>query len=218
MKKILIAFLFILGAMGAAAESRLSLDKIFSSVKNSSFATSTMTKELLNFAIQEGYNVFDLLNEAGLYLKARNLRITIMGNELREAAKSIRVGDTRVDTLFPINKLVYLSVGAKNGTDNEIEIRLTSEHSGYLELGDFFIEKVYGFQEIHEKKLENAFGIRVKSGMMSFDLDKVERVPDPNNAGSQNYIAIYLKMFPKAKRWLIEAVRLYSKQELITHP
>lgn len=217
MKKLWVLILLTcLGSM-ADAEVKLNLDKIFAGTKSSTFATAAMTRDLLLYAAQQGYNVFDLLDETGLYLKARALRLTILGDDLRTAAKTIRLGDKRVDTLFPIGKLISLTVGAKNGTDNELEVRLTGEHSGFLELGDFFLDRIYGFRLVGEKKLEGAYGIRVKSGMMNWDLEKIERVPDPNGAGSQNYIAIHLALFPKAKRWLIEPVRPYSPQEMDEH-
>lgn len=192
----------------------LNLPTIFSQVTKSSFVSPAVAKNLLLFAAQKGYNVFDLMNETGLYLKARQLRLSIWGSDLREAAKTIRLGDTRVDTLIPLQKLVSISLGAKDGTDNELEVILSDEHSGFLELGDFYIQKRYGFRELGEKRLDAAYGIRVKSGWMTFDLDKIERVPDPNNAGSLNYIAIHLKLFPRPKKWLIEPVRLYTPQEL----
>lgn len=179
------------------------LDEIFTSTIHSGFISEPTIKKLLTYGIQKKYNIFDLLNETGNYLKARRLRISLWGSDLRKAAQGIDLGDDRAKTLVPLEKIVSMSWGSDGGTGNELEVFLSEEHSGFLELGDFYIQKDYGFRVLGDKKFEQAFGIRVKSGMMGFDLENIERVPDPNNAGSENYIAIFLKMFPKPKRWLI---------------
>ncbi|NNM67433.1 MAG: hypothetical protein HKM06_05435 [Spirochaetales bacterium] len=163
--------------------------------------------KLLEWSADHTANVFDLMDEAGLYLSNRGVRLTVWGNDLRAAvAGRFKLGDARVDALFPLASLISLTLGARNGHEGEVEVFLTQPHSGFLELGDFSLAQHYGFRSLGPKSLTGAFGVHVKEGWLKFDLDQVDRVPDPTGHGSPNFIAIHLKFFPRPKQWLIEPI------------
>ena len=163
--------------------------------------------KLLEWSAAHSANVFDLMDEAGLYLSNQGVRLTVWGNDLRAAvAGHFKLGDARVDALFPLSSLISLTLGARNGHEGEVEVFLTAPHSGFLELGDFALSQHYGFKSLGPKSLTGAFGVRVKEGWLTFDLDQVDRVPDPTGHGSPNFIAIHLKFFPRPKQWLIEPI------------
>ncbi|NNM55137.1 MAG: hypothetical protein HKM05_10520, partial [Spirochaetales bacterium] len=62
--------------------------------------------QLLAWAAAKGANVFDLLDEAGLYLKGQGLRLTVRGDDLRaEAEGKYDLGGPRVDALFTLATL-----------------------------------------------------------------------------------------------------------------
>ncbi len=163
--------------------------------------------QLLAWAAAKGKNVFDLLDEAGLYLERQGLRLTVRGDDLRaEAEGRYDLGGPRVDALFPLATLDHLTLGAAQGQP-AVEVFLTQPHSGFLELGNFSLKSHYGFRSLGPKSLDGAFGVKVREGWWTFDLAYVARVPDPTGKGSQNFIAIHLKDFPKPKQWWIAPIK-----------
>jgi hypothetical protein len=165
--------------------------------------------KLLEWSAAHTANVFDLMDEAGLYLSNQGIRLTVWGNDLRAAvAGHFRLGDSRVDALFPLSSLISLTLGARNGHEGEVEVFLTKPHSGFLEIGNFALAQHYGFKRLGPKSLTGAFGVRVKEGWLTFDLDRIDRVPDPTGLGRANFIAIHLKFFPRPKQWLIDPITL----------
>ena len=163
--------------------------------------------QLLSWAAANGANVFDLLDEAGLYLQSQGLRLTVTGDALRaEAEGKYDLGGPRVDALFPLATLDRLTLGAASGQP-AVEVFLTQPHSGFLELGNFALKTHYGFWSLGPKSLDGAFGVTVREGWWMFDLAYVARVPDPTGKGSPNFIAIHLKDFPKPKQWWIAPIK-----------
>jgi hypothetical protein len=207
MKGLVPVFLLV-AALGTAAAPDARFDPVFGKpVANTWVLPQPQVHALLDLASRQGWNLFDLLDEAGLYLKDRGWRVSVTGDALRAETASFRLGDNRVDTLLPLAVLQEFSVGARLETDAEVDVRLTKAVSGFLELGDFALETRYGFRTIGDKVLEGAFGITVKNGWLTWKLVRIARVPDPRGEGSQNFIAIHLDSLFRPKRWLIDAVR-----------
>jgi hypothetical protein len=161
---------------------------------------------LLTLAVRNSWNVFDLLDETGLYLKAAGKRALLAGDDLRAAAVPFFLGGRRVDTLFPLALVDSVSVGARLGADADIEIKLTQTFSAFLELGDFDLKTTYGFRDVADRVLDSAYGVTVRNGLLRWTLQKVARVPDPTGKGSPNFIAIHLDNFFRPKRWKIEPI------------
>lgn len=166
----------------------------------------------LDVARAKGYNLFQLLCEAGVEFKGRGLRVAVSGDDLRAAAATVRLGDHRVDALLPVAKVVVVEVGASRGGSPEIDIRLTEAAAGFLELGDFSLKERYGFRTAGPKSLSGGFGAKVKNGPFDFDLSRIEIIPSPLGDGNPNFIAIHLALFPRPKRWHIDPVRLHSEK------
>jgi len=162
--------------------------------------------QLLTVAVKKSWNVFDLLDEAGLYLKASGKRALLAGEDLRTAAAPFALGGKRVDTLLPLPLVESVSVGARLDSNADIAIQLSKPFSAFLELGDFDLQTAYGFRDVAGKELGSAYGVTVRNGPFHWTLQKVARVPDPTGKGSPNFIAIHLDNFFQPKRWKIDPI------------
>lgn len=162
--------------------------------------------KLLTVAMKKNWNVFDLLDEAGLYLKAAGKRVLLAGEDLRAAAVPFVLGGKRVDTLFPLPLVESVSVGSRLDDEADIAIQLSRPFSAFLELGDFDLQTAYGFRNVADKELDSAYGVTVRNGPFHWTLQKVVRVPDPTGKGSPNFIAIHLDNFFQPKRWKIDPI------------
>lgn len=165
---------------------------------------------LLALAAGRGWNLFDLLNEAGLSLQGRGLRVEVAGADLRAATRTYRMGDVRTDTLLPLAKLRRLTLGAAGPAEAAVVVELTETHSAFLELGDFALATRYGFQALGPRVLDAAFGVTVKVGLLNLPLQAIRRVPDPTGHQDPNFIAIEVQNFFRPKRWHIDPVRTLS--------
>jgi hypothetical protein len=204
--KVLAALLFLLTGSGLFSQAGLSDVLAGLPQGKATRLTQAQIGRLLTVAAQNAWNVFDLLDETGLYLKAAGKRAVLSGDDLRAAAKPFALGGRRVDTLFPLALVDSLAVGARLDTDAEIAIQLSRPFSAFLELGDFDLQTAYGFHEVGDRELGSAYGVTVKNGLLHWTLQKVARVPDPTGKGSPNFIAIHLDNFFKPKRWKIEPI------------
>lgn len=182
--------------------------------------TQNQTEALLKTAASRGWNAFDLLNELTADLQTRKIRVEIDGSILRKAGETWRIGDHRVFALLPIMKVLRINLGFTTDTLKlpALEIFLKEPHSDFLELGDFSLQTYYGFRKNLVKSLEDAFGVQVKNGPLSFDLDKILRVPDPTGGVNPNFIAIHIKFFFRPKQWHIDPIRLWAPGEDHNNP
>lgn len=202
-------FLFITSGLFAVSDGRF--DPIFGNlVQGTRTLTAVQVHALLDLAARESWNLFDLLDEVTLYLKPRGLRAEVPGPLLRAETSFFDLGDNRVDTLVPLGVLTGFAVGARNGTDADIEVHLSRAVSGFLELGDFVLDTKYGFRDAGDHVLAGAFGVTVKNGLFTWTLQKIARVPDPTGGASPNFVAIHLNNFFRPKRWLIDPVKRLS--------
>lgn len=165
-------------------------------------------EELLGIGAANGWNIFDLLNEGIPYLTARRKRIRILGPDLRQAARNFRLGDSRVDAVLPLPKIVEIQIGFPvRSEDGAADVRLAEPHSQFLELGEFTLQTRYGFRQIRGRSLADAYGITVRNGLLSFQMSHIERVPDPTGGDNPNFIAIHLHFFFRPKRWHIDPIQ-----------
>lgn len=170
--------------------------------------TLAQIEQLLDIGVQNGWNVFDLLNEGIPYLVSQKKRIKLLGTDLRSAAKIYRLGDSRVDAVLPLPKIVEIQIGYPvNSQSGAADIVLSEPHSQFLELGEFTLQTRYGFRQVRGRSLANAYGISVRNGLFSFDMSHIERVPDPTGGNNPNFIAIHLNLFFRPKRWHIDPIR-----------
>lgn len=170
--------------------------------------SSQQAEILLDLAANRGWNVFDLLNEGIPFLVRSQKRLRITGEDLRQAARRFRLGDSRVDAVLPLPKIEEIQIGlpTREG-EGQAEVILNQPHRQFLELGEFTLETRYGFRRVVGKSLAEAFGISVRNGPFSFAMSHIERVPDPTGGNSPNFIAIHLHLFFRPKRWHIDPVR-----------
>ncbi len=171
----------------------------------------SQVEQLLEIGAQKRWNVFDLLNEGIPYLIARQKRVRVLGADLRSAAKIYKLGDTRVDAVLPLPKIVEIQIGYPlNAQSGAADIVLSEPHTQFLELGEFSLQTRYGFRQVRGRSLADAYGIAVRNGLFSFEMSHIERVPDPTGGNNPNFIAIHLHLFFRPKRWHIDPIRKIS--------
>jgi hypothetical protein len=166
------------------------------------------TEAVLSLAARQHWNLFDLMDEGALWLKSQGRRVQIQGDDLRALTAVFDLGDHRIDALVPLAGLVSLSLGTPPAGGADAEVVLAQPVSGFLELGDFSLADHYGFRTIRGKELGDAFGLRVKNGLFTWDIAKIVRVPDPTGHQDPNFIAIHALGFLKPKQWQIDPVRV----------
>ena len=163
------------------------------------FATLT---SMIEYAEEGELTIFETLYEAGIYLKQRNLRVSINGDDLRILTQKYDLGGERVNTLLPFEKIIFIELGSSFGkTKPEMEVSLAEKHSDYLEIGDFFLQKHFGFNTLNNNWFDEAFGVRVKYLFFTLDLNGLELY-------DKSKIAIFASGIPKPKRWRIKPVRI----------
>ena len=164
---------------------------------------------MLEYADTQEKTIFELLNDSALYLKDRGIRIHLNGDDLRLLNRRFELGGTRVNTLLPVEKISHIEIGAVLRKDEPaMEVILFEEHSDFLELGDFFLSKRFGFQDLDAAWYRGGFGITVKSLFMSLELEQL-------NLYDERKIAIWVHGIPRPKRWRIDPIkerRDYSEQ------
>jgi len=177
---------------------------IFSGLEGNPVASSEIDQEtlsrLMQYAADNSLTLFELLNEAVLYLASRELRLHIQGDTLREVNTVYDLGGRRVNVLLPVEKITDIFLGKPEGpSEAQMEVLLDGEYAEFLELATFKLSRRFGFTEVKTASFNGAFGIVVKNFFLSFDLSRIEIY-------KKNKIAIYVERWGKPKRWNIKSV------------
>ena len=156
---------------------------------------------MMEYAAENENTIFELLNASAMYLKEKNWRVRIDGDDLRAVNRRFDLGGARVNALLPVEKIIYIEIGSSLNTDKpEMEVHLSEKFSDFLEIGDFYLSRNFGFKALDNAWFKDAFGIKVKYLIFKMNLSGIELY-------DTNKIAIYASSFPKPKRWRIDPVR-----------
>ena len=159
---------------------------------------------ILTIAIKQELNLFELLYATNAYLIKTGNRILIKGSILRELETKIIYGNERVYALMPINIIEEIEIGTIPKTKLEahvIDIFFKQSYEKYIEIGSAIYEKHIGFNKAENNIFSECFGMNVKKIGIKKKIDKIEMY-------EKTKIAIYVKGFPRPKKWIFEKIYL----------
>lgn len=166
--------------------------------------TKEEVDSLLCKAIEQNMNLFELLYATNTSLIKREKRVLIKGDILRELEKKIVYGNERVYALIPINIIEEIEIGTILKTKLEahaIDIFFKQDYEKYIEIGTAIYEKHIGFNRTEENTFFECFGMNVKKIGIKKKIDKIEMY-------EKRKIAIYVKGFPRPKKWIFKTMYL----------
>ena len=166
--------------------------------------TKEEVDSLLCKAIEQNMNLFELLYATNTSLIKREKRVLIKGDILRDLEKKIVYGNERVYALIPINIIEEIEIGTILKTKLEahaIDIFFKQNYEKYIEIGTAIYEKHIGFNRTDENTFFECFGMNVKKIGIKKKIDKIEMY-------EKRTIAIYVKGFPRPKKWIFETMYL----------
>jgi hypothetical protein len=156
---------------------------------------------MLEYADKREKTIFELLNESALYLKERDLRIHISGDDLRSLNRRFELGGRRVQTLLPVEKMDHIEIGAVlQENQAAMDVFLREKHTDFLELGDFYLSEHFGFSSLDKAWYRGGFGVRVKYLFLFLELEEL-------NLYEERKIAIWVQGVPRPKRWRIDPIQ-----------
>ena len=166
--------------------------------------TKEEVDSLLCKAIEQNMNLFELLYAINTSLIKRERRVLIKGDILRDLEKKIVYGNERVYALIPINIIEEIEIGTILKTKLEahaIDIFFKQDYEKYIEIGTAIYEKHIGFNRTEENTFFECFGMNVKKIGIKKKIDKIEMY-------EKRKIAIYVKGFPRPKKWIFKTMYL----------
>jgi len=206
---IFLTFFFVFGRL--PAQTRMGADRAFplvatvlDSLSLPSGIAHTLTEDevskLVDVAARSGINVFELLDCLHRYLAPRRQRLILMGHKLA-GLTGVDFGGARVQALLPISKLVKIECGAVlNPSQKAVDIVITEPYQTFIEIGTAIYETRFGFARMEPNLFDDSYGITVRRLFISAPLDRIEMY-EPAKA------AIYVRGFPRPKRWVLEIIR-----------
>ena len=184
------------------------IDNVIASLVFTEGELYVCTKEdvdtLLTVAIEQHLNLFELLYATNTSLIKRGGRILIKGDLLRNLEKKIVYGNERVYALIPIDIIEEIEIGTVLKTKLEthlIDIFFKQSYEKYIEIGTAIYEKHIGFNRTENNTFSECFGMNVKKLGIKKRIDKIEMY-------ERRKIAIYVKGFPRPKKWIFETMYL----------
>ncbi len=159
------------------------------------------TERFIDLAAEIHINVFEALDCTFRYIKPLNIRIQVMGSELRKLQKRYDLGGERVLAILSVDKLNYLETGANLVSgQSDLDIYLTSPTETYIEIGTAIYDAHFGFRKMSPLLFDQAFGVMVKKLVITTPLERLVLF-EPGKG------AIFVKAIPKPKRWNLNLVR-----------
>ncbi len=148
----------------------------------------------LEYAVEKGYHVFELLNLAYPYLAERKIRLRIPGEVMKEVKKHYFIGGSKMETIIPFDRLTYIELGYTGGKGNAMDVYINDEYeTDFYGFGTLHEERHFGFERIELNYYRDAFGMKAKRFLFTFQVSHLH-LYEPE------LVAIHLRNFPKAKR------------------
>lgn len=162
--------------------------------------TARDTERFIDLAAEIHINVFEALDCTFRYVKPLNVRIQVMGSELRKLQARYNLGGERVLAILSVDKLNYLETGANLLPGQyDLDIFLLSPTETYIEIGTAVYEARFGFRKMSPLLFDQAYGITVKKLVITTTLEKLELF-------SPGKGAIFVKAIGRPKRWNLNVV------------
>jgi hypothetical protein len=152
-------------------------------------------RPFLEYAVEKGYHVFELLNLAYPHLVERKIRLRIPGEVMKEVKKHYFIGGSKMQTIIPFDRLTYIELGyTGGGKNNAMDVHINDEYeTDFYGFGTLHEERHFGFRRIELNYYRDAFGMKAKRFLFSFQVSHLH-LYEPE------LVAIHLRSFPKAKR------------------
>jgi hypothetical protein len=156
----------------------------------------------LAWAAGEHYNLFELLNLLILELEARNFRVRVSGEVIRESEERYDLGRSKLYVILPVHDIRYIEFGARvSGASHALDVFINKPYqSDFYGFGTLHEDTHFGFASVSLNHFLDAFGMRAKRAFFTFQVDYLHLYESEE-------IAIHLKRFPKPKREVFRAVR-----------
>lgn len=158
------------------------------------------TEALVSLSADLSINVFELMDCVARYALPSGVRLVLPGDSLRALESRFRLGDARVLSILPVEKLDRLEIGSSlEKGENPIDIYLVSEYESFIEIGTAHYEKRFGFAKVGPLSFESCFGIQVSRFLFSAPLVRLELYAPAKGA-------IYVRGVGKPKRWNLQVI------------
>ncbi len=157
-------------------------------------------RNVVDLAAEIHINVFEIIDCFYRLIEPRNIRITILGEHLRQMQNEYDLGGKRVLAILALEKLERLETGAKLVPGQEaLDLFLTEPYETYIEIGTAIYEDRAGFKKISPCLFDEAYGITVKKFFIKSPLVKLELFAPGKGA-------IYIKAISRPKKWNLDVV------------
>ncbi len=181
-----------------------SVDTILGELRPNLRSTQTLDRdqiqEMFDYGADEGYMIFEVLNQMTMYLKERNMRAAILGEDLREAENRFSLGDEQIDVLLPVSKIQRVELGRTFGNDQApFDVYLNEEHTDFLDVAYFDMEKHFGFATVEEDLFADGFGVRARRAFLRFRMSHMELQGDRR-------IRAHVHRFPRSRGMRFDAI------------
>lgn len=158
------------------------------------------TEGLIALSADLGINVFELMDCVARFALPSGIRLVLTGDSLRGLESRFQLGDARVLSILPVEKLERLEIGSTLQTgENPIDIYLLSEYESFIEIGTARYSKRFGFARVLPLSFEGCFGVEVSRFLFSAPLVRLELYAPAKGA-------IYVRGVAKPKRWNLRTV------------
>lgn len=155
---------------------------------------------LISVSASQGINVFELMDCVNRYAQGAGLRILIQGDSLRSLEGRFNLGDERVLSILPVDKVVKIEIGSRlSAGQKDVDIWLDSEYESYIEIGKARYETRFGFERLTPLLFDGCYGVQVSRFFITTPLEKLELYAPAKGA-------IYVKGLSKPKRWNLSII------------
>ena len=205
----LIAAVVVVAAVVGAADDnpqpQRSVETILGELRPNVRTTQTLNREqiqeMFDYGADEGYMIFEVLNEMTMYLKEHNIRAAILGRDLREAENRFSLGDEQIEVLLPVAKIDRVEIGTVfGGNEAPFEVYLTAEHTDFLDVAYFDMETHFGFATVEEDLFADGFGVRARRAFLRFRMSHME-------LQGNRRIRAHVHRFPRSRGMRFDAIK-----------
>jgi len=155
---------------------------------------------LISLSAQQGINVFELIDCASRYSRTLGARVALTGASLRAVETRYNLGDERVLSILPVEKLLRLETGTNvEDGQKDVDIYLDSEYETFIEIGNAHYNTRFGFSKLSPLLFDGCYGVQVSRFLFSAPLLKLELYAPAKGA-------IYVRGMTRPKGWNLQVI------------